>query len=39
MIQSDPDLKQTQSTSERAPTIVSLKTELQKKDRVKRIKK
>jgi hypothetical protein len=36
MIESDPDFKRLPSTSERAPTNVSLKIELQKKERVKK---
>jgi len=36
MIESDPDIKRSQSMSERAPTNVSLKIELQKKERVKK---
>ncbi len=38
-IESDPDFKRSQSMSERAPTNVSLKIELQKKERVKKILK
>jgi len=38
MIQSDPDFKRTQSVTERAPTNVALKIELEKKERVKKNK-
>jgi hypothetical protein len=39
MTQLDPDFKRTQSSTERTPSNVALKTELQRKDRVKIIEK